>query len=134
MRMVWLSIFCLFILLPIPASAEWREIGAEIGPEGFLYYVDPTALPTEHVVVVTVVHLRDYKATQVHAATGRPVRSVTIQADYDCHLEKERIHITTFFAGPMATGAIVATESRDAHWQPMPPNSVSATVWMTACR
>jgi len=131
---VLLSIACLFILPSSPASAEWREIGAEIGPEGFRYYVDPAALPTEHVVVVTVLHLRDYKAAQVHTPTGHPVRSMMIQADYDCHLVKERIHSTTFFDAPMATGAIVATESRAAQWQPILPHSVSETVWKAACR
>ena len=84
--------------------------------------------------MATIAHLRNYKTAQVHPATGRQIRSVTIQAEYDCHLERERILATTFHADAMATGSVVASEVGDSQWHPITPGSVSDTVWRAACR
>ncbi len=105
-----------------------------MGPEGFLIYVDPATFPTKHMIVVPLTHLRNYKTDQVQPATDRPFRSVTIQAEYDCHLEKERVQTATYYAGAMATGEVVGTDPGGAQWQPIEAGSVSATVWKTACR
>lgn len=115
------------------ASTAWQEIGSVIGPEGFLIYVDETTLPSEHIVVVSVTHVRQYHTFQLHVKTGRYIHSQTIQAEYDCHLEQERIQASTWYEGPMGTGEVVETELGDGQWHPLKPGSVSAVVWKTAC-
>lgn len=123
-----------FLLLAAPALAEWREIGAVLGPDRFLVYVDPEFLPAEHRIVVAVTHLQNYQHSRADPATGLVSRSVTIRAEYDCHREQARFLETTMHAGAMGTEAIVATEPGEGRWVPLIPGSVGAMVWQAACR
>lgn len=129
-----LSLLLLLILSPSSAWAEWSEIGSVIGPKGFIIYIDQATLPTEHQVVVTATHLREYKSPQADPASGKPVHSVAIQAEYDCHMERERVLATTHYGGPKATGPVIASEPGNNQWQDIAAGSISATVWKAACR
>lgn len=112
----------------------WREIGSVLGPEGFVAYVDPVNLPTEHIIVVTLTHVRNYRTPHVDPTTGQAIRSMTMQAEYDCHLEQERMLNMTWYSGPMGTGEVLRDKAGDAHWHRFDPGSVSALVWQVACR
>lgn len=117
-----------------PARGEWTEIAVSRGPEGFILYADPRNLPDEHRIVVSFPHLKQLTPALVHPGTGRLIRSVLVEADYDCHLERERVLRTTSYEGGMALGPVVATEPGDGRWKALEPGGLRVLLWQAACR
>ncbi|MEY4529235.1 MAG: hypothetical protein RL768_2954 [Nitrospirota bacterium] len=124
----------LLLWIPNPALGEWTEIGSSRGPEEFILYADPLKLPDEHRIVVSFPHLKQFTQARVHPGTGRLIRSVIVDADYDCHLERERIVATTAYEGGMGRGAVVATEPGDGQWTAIARGDLRMLLWQAACR
>jgi hypothetical protein len=122
----------LLLLIEVPALGEWSEIAVSRA-NGFILYVDPLRLPDEHRIVVSFPYLKQFTQAQVHRGTGRLIRSLIVEAEYDCHLERERVLRTLSYSDEMGRGTVVATEAGDGQWMDIISGNLNALLWKAAC-
>jgi hypothetical protein len=124
----------LLILTAVPSLGAWTELAVSRGPDGFILYVDPLKLPEEHRIVVAFQHLKQFMRPQIHPGSGRLIESLIVEAEYDCHLERERVIKTIAYTEAMGRGTVVAEEAGDSQWRDIPLGDQRGVLWKEACR
>ncbi len=121
----------LFIALQVLSSrvayAEWVEIG--ITDEATVY-ADPATIQRKG-DVAKMWHLRDFKTNQT--VLKKSSLSSRSQDEYDCRAARRRALASTSFSGSMGSGTIRSSYSIKGKWEPVPPGTMTQSLWNVAC-
>ena len=104
----------LLALMAQPASAAWVKVYEN---DTSMFYVDPASIRKNGVLVSAwgIVNLK----------TQEPDGALSKRAlvEYDCKATRLRVLTIAAFSGPMATGKLLATESKPGDWRPIESES-----------
>ena len=120
--------FTLLVLCCAPAYAGWVEIG--ISNNGTTVYVDPDTIRRKGDLVKMWI-LYDFNATQT--VLKKSYLSSRSQDEYDCTEDRHRALATTSFSGNMGSGKVRSSYSIKGKWEPVPPGTITQTLWKVAC-
>ena len=110
------------------AAAGWIVIGSS---EKYIVYVDP-ATKNKADNMVRMWNMFDYKAG--NSFEGKRLLSSTMQYEYDCKEQRERLLFTSARTQNMGKGDAVVTDPFPHEWRPLPPGSIIEALWNYACR
>lgn len=122
----FLLIIFLF-LSSAPAYAEWVEVG--ITDEATVY-ADPDTIRRKG-DLVKMWYLHDFKTTQT--VLKKSYLSSRSQDEYDCTEDRHRALASTSFSGNMGSGKVRSSYSIKGKWEPVPPGTMTQTLWKVAC-
>jgi Surface-adhesin protein E len=108
--------------------AEWTVVGGENDSTS---YVDLSTINKSESIVAMWV-LEDLKTAKVDS--GESYLSTNAQYGYDCNEEKFRTMAFFNMSENMGKGKVVNFfVSKSIEWKPIPPGSVTYTLWGIAC-
>jgi len=115
------------VLSSSPAYAEWVEVG--ITDEATVY-ADPDTIRRKG-DLVKMWYLHDFKSTQT--VLKKSYLSSRSQDEYDCTEDRHRALASTSFSGNMGSGKVRSSYSIKGKWEPVPPGTMTQTLWKVAC-
>jgi hypothetical protein len=125
--MTRLLLIIFFFLSSAPAYAEWVEVG--ITDEATVY-ADPVTIRRKG-DLVKMWYLHDFKTTQT--VLKKSYLSSRSQDEYDCTEDRHRALASTSFSGNMGSGKVRSSYSIKGKWEPVPPGTMTQTLWKVAC-
>ena len=121
-----LAIFLL--LLSSPAWAAWKSVGEDATATS---YVDPATI-VRNGSTAKMWSLLDFKAFQRMVEVG--YFSGKTQIEYDCAERKARGLSLSLHAGHMGEGKVIYEDTSPHEWTPVPPETMTETLWKIACK
>jgi hypothetical protein len=125
--MTRLLLIIFLFLSSSPAYAEWVEVG--ITDEATVY-ADPDTIRRKG-DLVKMWYLHDFKTTQT--VLKKSYLSSRSQDEYDCTEDRHRALASTSFSGNMGSGKVRSSYSIKGKWEPVPPGTITQTLWKVAC-
>jgi hypothetical protein len=124
----YVSLFiALLVLSSRPAYAAWVEVGTT---DEATVYADPDTIQRKG-DVVKMWHLHDFKTAQT--VLKKSYLSSRSQDEYDCTADRHRALASTSFSGNMGRGKVRSSYSIKGKWEPVPPSSITQSLWKVAC-
>lgn len=123
-----LLLITFLLLSSAPAYAEWVGIGTS--NNGATVYVDPDTIRRKGDLVKMWI-LYDFKSTQT--VLNKSYSSSRSQDEYDCTKDRHRALAITSFSGNMGSGTVRSSYSIKGKWEPVPPGTITQTLWKVAC-
>lgn len=109
------------------AAAEWTKIGET---ETYIYYADHGSIRKADETVM-MSDLFDYKTTQTEAGISA-LSKLTVR-EYDCQNRKSQPFKTTWYAGPMGSGAAVRSTGATGQLAASASGTATAALMTIAC-
>ena len=113
------------------AQAEWLEANRATSGD-FMAYIDPSTIRIDQKHgLVKMWALYDFKT--VHKFHQASYLSLTFQQQYDCNEGRSQTLSQSLFAGNMADGYLIHTDSTERTWESVAPGSMGESLWRLAC-
>lgn len=125
--MTRLLLIIFLFLSSAPAYAEWVEVGIT---DKATVYADPDTIRRKG-DLVKMWYLHDFKSTQT--VLKKSYLSSRSQDEYDCTEDRHRALASTSFSGNMGSGKVRSSYSIKGKWEPVPPGTMTQTLWKVAC-
>lgn len=109
------------------SAADWSKANET---EGYAAYADRGSIRKADETVM-MSDLFDYKTAQTDG--GAPALSKITVREYDCQNQKSQALKTTWYAGPMGTGAAVRTSGAAGQLSSVAPGTATAALMTVAC-
>ena len=113
------------------ALADWVKIAIT---EKSTIYADPSTIRKVG-TTAKMWYTFDYRAPQQLTMNGRDVRYLSTRGEdeFDCKVLRKRRLFHTGHSENMGGGDIVATDSTQTQWIPIPPGTIAEIMWKLAC-
>ena len=127
------KILFVFILLSVPAYAEWVDVTRDL--EGTTMYVN-TEIIRRKGDIVEVLVLFDFSIARRHTAKGKIsfVLSEGNLEQFNCQEERFRVLDTTWFSENMGKGTLIDNLTAEGPWHPLPRNNVGRRMLQFVCK
>jgi hypothetical protein len=109
------------------AAAEWAVV---VRTDISTAYVDSATIRRQG-NKVKILSLIDFRASR--PISGNAYWSRKEQYEFDCKEERSQMLSTTFHAGHMGEGDVIATTDGSGNGQSISPGSIAESLWQFAC-
>ena len=112
-------------------AAQWTLLGSSAANGGMDVYVSVASVRRSG-DKARMLGLFDFKTRQTFG--GKPFLSARNELEFDCAKPRQRMLGSTGYAGPMGSGAVVASSAEDGPWEPVGRSGPHFEHWKVACK